>query len=362
MNPIRFSFLLLLLASAASADQVIVPASKDNTLYQSSTGSLSNGAGPNFFAGRDGSGAIKRAVVAFDVAAHVPAGSRIDAARLVLTLSATIVGPKNVGLHALLADWGEGTSVAGFGGGGGAAATPGDATWLHTFHPSQFWAAPGGDFAPSASASILVNLQLGAYTWGPTPAMTADVQAWLDNPSLSFGWCLVGDESTAATAKRFDSREHPTPAVRPQLVVDFTPPPQAYCTAKVNSLGCTPAIGWSGFPSATAGSGFAIAASSELAQKFGLLFYGTSGPQAQPFQGGFLCAQGPIQRTAVQASGGAAGSCSGSYSFDFNVWIAGGSDPALVAGAQAWAQYWSRDPASPSTTNLTDALEFTIAP
>ncbi|HVS11273.1 MAG TPA: hypothetical protein VMS76_15495, partial [Planctomycetota bacterium] len=135
MNQAHSPFFLLLLASAASAGQVIVPASKDNTLYQSPTGSLSNGAGPNFFAGRDGTGGIKRAVIAFDVAAHVPAGSRIDAARLVLTLSATVAGPKNVGLHALLADWGEGTSVAGFGGGGGAAATPGDATWLHTFHP-----------------------------------------------------------------------------------------------------------------------------------------------------------------------------------------------------------------------------------
>jgi len=192
--------------------------------------------------------------------------------------------------------------------------------------------------------------------------MTADVQGWLDNPSLSFGWCLVGDESTAATAKRFQSRESGATTARPQLVVDFTPPPEVYCTAKVNSLGCTPAIGWSGFPSASPGIGFAIAASSELAQKFGLLFYGTSGPQAQPFQGGFLCVQAPTQRTAVQDSGGAAGSCSGSYSFEFNAWIAGGGDPALVAGAKVWSQYWSRDPASPSTTSLTDALEFTIAP
>jgi hypothetical protein len=362
MNPIRFSLFLPVLAATASADQVIVPAAKDNTLYQSSTGSLSNGAGPSFFAGRDGNGGIKRAVIAFDVAAHVPAGSRIDAARLILHLSATPAGPKPVELHVLLADWGEGTSVAGFGGGGGAAATPGDATWLHTFHPNQFWAGAGGDFAPSASASILVNFQLGPYTWGPTPAMTADVQAWLDNPSLSFGWCLVGDESTAATAKRFHSRESGAIAARPMLVIDFTPPPQVYCTAKVNSLGCIPAIGWSGFPSATAGGGFTVAASNELAQKFGLLFYGTSGAQAQPFQGGFLCVQPPIQRTAVQGSGGAAGTCSGGYGFDFNAWIAGGSDPALVAGAKVWSQYWSRDPASPSTTNLTDALEFTIAP
>ena len=39
------------------------------------------------------------------------------------------------------------------------------------------------------------------------------------------GWILVGDESTAPTAKRFSSRENSASAQRPYLTVDYAPPP-----------------------------------------------------------------------------------------------------------------------------------------
>jgi hypothetical protein len=52
--------------------------------------------------------------------------------------------------------------------------------------------------------------------------MVADVQSWLDEPSGNHGWCVVGDETTAPSAKRFDSREHFDPAMRPVLTVDYT--------------------------------------------------------------------------------------------------------------------------------------------
>ena len=137
--------------------------------------------------------------------------------------------------------------------------------------------------------------------------------------------------------------------------------PTVYCTAKVNSAGCTPAIAFSGTPSASTGSGFTISASNELDSKFGLLFYGKTGPNSAPFQGGILCAQPPLVRTAIQSSGGSP-PCGGAFSLDFNAYIAGGADPALIAGQQVNAQYWSRDPgfAPPDNTNLTDAVEFTI--
>lgn len=136
----------------------------------------------------------------------------------------------------------------------------------------------------------------------------------------------------------------------------------SYCTSKVNSLGCTPAIATSGSASASAGSGFAISATLVLNQKQGLLLYGTSGPAAVPFHGGWLCVAPPRRRTPVQSSGGssAGSNCSGAYVFDFNAWTATGSDPALIAGATVNAQYWSRDPgfAPPNNVGLTDAVEF----
>jgi hypothetical protein len=136
-----------------------------------------------------------------------------------------------------------------------------------------------------------------------------------------------------------------------------------YCTAKTNSAGCLPSIASSGTPSASAGSGYVLSASQILDGKSGVLFYGKSGPTALPFQGGTLCAAIPLVRTTLQFSGGAP-PCGGAFAMDFNAWIASGKDPALVAGQQVNAQYWSRDPGfpPPENTSLTDAVEFTIAP
>jgi hypothetical protein len=72
----------------------------------------------------------------------------------------------------------------------------------------------------------------------------------------------------------------------------------------------------------------------------------------------------PVVRTLVQSSGGATSGndCSGTFSFDFNARIQSGIDPSLVTGREVFAQYWSRDPASPSTTSLSNALRFVINP
>lgn len=138
----------------------------------------------------------------------------------------------------------------------------------------------------------------------------------------------------------------------------------SYCDAESNSLGCTPAIAGLGAPSATSASVFDVRATNVLNQKTGLCFYGFK-PRQTPFQGGFMCITAPFQRTALQGSGGnppPANDCSGAFSLDFNARIQSGIDPLLVAGAEVFAQYWSRDPADPSTTNLTDALAFLIHP
>ncbi len=140
--------------------------------------------------------------------------------------------------------------------------------------------------------------------------------------------------------------------------------PTTYCTAKVNSVGCTPAIGWSGSPSASAGSGFDITATQVLNNKNGFFYYSFNGQQAKPFQGGLLCAKLPLRRTPVQNSGGnpPPNDCSGRYSIDFNAFIASGVDPALAPGATVDGQYWARDPgfAAPNNTSLSDAIHFVI--
>ena len=218
---------LLATQPAVGAVRALTP-SKDNTLFESATGSLSNGAGQHVFAGRTdvlAGAVIRRGLIAFDVAGEIPAGSTIVNASLTLNMSITnlAAGPRTVSLHRVLADWGEGTSDSLGGEGGGAASTPGDATWIHRFFSTTFWASSGGDFQAAPSASIVVNA-VGFYTWGPTPSLVADVQGWLDAPGSNFGWILIGDESTFPTAKRFDSKDNPMPTFRPVLAVEFSVP------------------------------------------------------------------------------------------------------------------------------------------
>jgi len=207
------------LASGARADSVVLRPSKDNTLIESDSGLLSNGAGPSMFSGRTRRFGVRRAVLAFPVAASIPAQARIDSVQLELTVEENDTGVSAVRVHRLLRDWGEGTSSTA--GGGGDQASDGDATWLHTFYPDTFWDQPGGDFDLTASATLLVG-QGGPYTWGSTEKMVADVQDWVTDPPTNFGWILIGDEDEVS-AKLYATREADE-ILRPRLTVHFTRP------------------------------------------------------------------------------------------------------------------------------------------
>lgn len=203
--------------------QVDLGPSKDNTLYESGTGALSNGAGVFMFAGENNNGEIRRGLVRFDVSA-IPAGAVIQSAAVTLTLSKSAGGDATVSLHRVSADWGEGTSDASAEEGGGAAATTGDATWIHRFSATSTWTSAGGDFAASASASRTVGSTLAAYAWTSTNELVADVQLWVDTPGNNFGWLVKGAEGGTKTSKRFDTRETETSTNAPKLSVTYTVP------------------------------------------------------------------------------------------------------------------------------------------
>jgi len=217
------SLVAAVLAATASAETVVVPCAADNTLIESATGASSNGVGPAVFVGRNSQAADfrRRGLFQFDVAGALPAGVIVTRAELSLMLTPSNPPPVEIGLHRVLAAWGEGASSAS--GGGGAPSAPGDATWLHTFYDAAFWETPGGDFHAAASATIEVA-EPGAVGWGSTPAAIADVQAWLDFPETNHGWLLLGEEEAPTTAKRFASREADDPADRPQLLVEYELP------------------------------------------------------------------------------------------------------------------------------------------
>ena len=51
--------------------------------------------------------------------------------------------------------------------------------------------------------------------------MVADVQQWLDNRAINYGWILIAGEESR-TAKRFDTRENEIEEFRPVLEVNYS--------------------------------------------------------------------------------------------------------------------------------------------
>ena len=204
----------------ATAQTASLAPSKDNTLYESANGSLSNGQGDGLFVGRANDSRIRRALLAFDLSS-IPADATITGATL--TLQCTKAGsnsPTDISLRRVSRDWGEGASNATGEEGTGAAAQSGDATWRHAFFNTVQWTTAGGDFSGTASATTAVG-GAGSYSWSGS-GMVADVQAWLGNPASNFGWAMIGNETTDKSAKRFASSE--AASAPPRLQITYTVP------------------------------------------------------------------------------------------------------------------------------------------
>ncbi|MDA0797899.1 MAG: DNRLRE domain-containing protein [Chloroflexi bacterium] len=208
---------------ATGPQSVDLMPSQDTTIYDDPT--LANGAGEWLFVGATRRGALRRALVAFDVASAIPAGATVNGVTLTLTVSQTTAGDEPVALHRVLTHWSAGTADAEFNEGKGGPASADDATWLGTGIDGDQWVTPGGDITSVASASATVGGRDQSFQWTSAEAV-ADVQGWLDDPSTNHGWLLVGREDSTRTAKRFDSMENISgfPEPRPPiLTIRYTP-------------------------------------------------------------------------------------------------------------------------------------------
>lgn len=216
------------LAPAAHGDLVSIAAARDATLYQSVDGSLANGAGQYLFAGRTNQGLTRRGVLWFDIAAFVPADAALTSVRLVLNVSQANGGNRTMTVHRALTAWTTGASDPDSTEASGAQTLAGDATWLHASADGAgggtLWQNIGGDFAAAASASLLTTTS-GLQTWSGA-GLLADVQSFRANPSANLGWFILGDESAAGTARRFDSADSAAlGGIVPRLEIEFTPIP-----------------------------------------------------------------------------------------------------------------------------------------
>jgi hypothetical protein len=80
----------------------------------------------------------------------------------------------------------------------------------------------GTDFSSAVSASQEIGGS-GSAVFTSAPALVQDVQAWVLDSAINFGWIVMSEsEANPLTALRFGSREDPANA--PTLVVNFSLP------------------------------------------------------------------------------------------------------------------------------------------
>ena len=216
---------LILFAGIATcqADQITLEPAKDTTIFEDNDG-LSNGSGSHLFSGATAgrnANLVRRALLGFDFT-DVPAGATVTSVALGMNVNRVprSMVANDMSLHRLTKDFGEASSKAPGQEGKGTTAAAGDATWADAVLGTSTWDQLGGDFITDASSSTRVGGN-GNYSWDSTELLVSDVQMWLDDPAMNFGWILIGNESRSRTAKRFGSSENGTVANRPQLTITF---------------------------------------------------------------------------------------------------------------------------------------------
>ena len=212
----RLLLSLIFLSSTVLAQTTItLSPSQDNTLYESASGSLSNGAGDHLFFGATNGDDLRRALIQFDLS-QIPSNASITSATLTVFISRENIGPAPATVHEVLESWGEGTSNAPGQEGGGATPTTGDATWIHRFHDTQDWTDAGGTYGP---ALVTQQTSSGSVSFS-SAGIDALVGDWVSGTKANNGIIIIGDEGTTASAKRIESRENSSNS--PELEVTYT--------------------------------------------------------------------------------------------------------------------------------------------
>jgi hypothetical protein len=205
--------------TTSNALTTTLSASKDTTIYQSST-TASYGGGTSFWTSFGTGANASDALLAFNVQSGLPANVAISAARIELNVFGT-TGTPSFALYAVPNNpsvaWLEGTGSTGDG------STPpvavqNAATWSHrrwaTVGAAGPWTTAGGDRAQPALLTANVT-QTGTLVLS-SPALLDYVRALYANPAAYDGLLLVPTSGAA----RFVSKENALTASRPKLVVD----------------------------------------------------------------------------------------------------------------------------------------------
>ncbi len=146
------------------------------------------------------------------------------------------------------------------------------------------------------------------------------------------------------------------------VVLRGAPSVATYCTSKLSSSGCSPAIEGLGIPSLRAPGAFALATQGLEANTSALSFFSLAAGSPTPFRGGWYCVGTPVARLPLRSSGGLA-VCSGSIGYTLADVLATPAGAAnVVAGQHLHVQTWGRDAGDPFGVSLSDAVRLIVAP
>jgi len=233
--------MLLCCSNQLGADQIVLTAVADTSLWQRETNHNLGGAPflPAGTVGSDGNFRRTRILLKFDLAGSLPPGAIVESASVYLRVvrapdpeklsrNSTFTGRR------ILKDWGEGdkiytdpqtpmTSTL--------PATAGEATWDDRFYgdPAATWAVPGGDFTDNdfAEASDFDFFTSPFADVDETAGLNAEglgtLRAWIADPASNFGWVVKSELETAGgTARHFAASEYSILEHRPQLIITYS--------------------------------------------------------------------------------------------------------------------------------------------
>ncbi len=148
-------------------------------------------------------GKLNRALLQFDVASAVPAGSALSSATLSLYVKGANGGSTSIKAHGLTATW-----------------TEGEVTWKARDKAANLlWTTLGADYNPVAVATTAVDNTSNVWrSWD----ITNLVSGWISNPADNKGVILEAAVTSPAAEKKFKSSDDGTASQRPKLEICFS--------------------------------------------------------------------------------------------------------------------------------------------
>lgn len=194
---------ILMCAASANAQSGVATIAAESTVYENEPNS--NGGSYSLYCiGNHATDATRRGYARFTLP-EIPAGAIVT--RVVYDFTQDRVrmfgeGPKsaNIEIRRVTESWAEGTGVQGGGPCGGGEFVVAGVTW--NTRPAVNAALSATAFLPVTNeTAILIDTDIGEDDDG----LIADVQTWVDDPSLNFGWEFrVTEEDVADNARRMD--------------------------------------------------------------------------------------------------------------------------------------------------------------